>query len=56
MKCCECRESNAEYQCCLCGAFWCRECAEDGQYQCECEPITLELIETKKCVKSKRRV
>ncbi len=47
MKCCECGESNANYKCCLCGAMWCEECAETGGYQCECEPITLELIKSK---------
>lgn len=40
----QCGESNANYKCCLCGAMWCQSCAEHGGYQCECEPITLELI------------
>ena len=44
MKCCECEKSNANYKCCLCGAMWCEECADHGGYQCECEPVTLDLI------------
>lgn len=44
MKCSECGEPNANHRCCLCSAYWCEECAENGGFQCECEPLTLELI------------
>ncbi len=48
MKCSECAEPNANHKCSLCGAWWCEECAEHGGFQCECEPVTLDLIVPKK--------
>jgi len=34
MKCENCGESNAEYVCSECGAYWCESCAEDRDGAC----------------------
>lgn len=50
MKCESCDDeckNKAEYECESCGTRFCKECAENLDYECDCEPLP-RLIPIKK--------
>lgn len=54
MKCAECGESNASYQCNDCGSWYCKECAEIFEEQCDCRGPNIFYVGLQKYTTNKK--
>ena len=47
MKCIECDKPNATHQCINCDSFYCKECAEIKDGNCDCRGPNIDIIKKK---------